>query len=87
MLDCILDQTWREYELKHRIDLKVEHVAKQTGINRDTISRLRRGKTHRYDADVLAKLAEFFGVPEGQPVPFLIVRYVDDKDAKEKAAP
>jgi transcriptional regulator with XRE-family HTH domain len=85
MVDCILDQIWRQYELDNRVDLKIEEVSEATGIHRDTISRIRHRKTKRFDADVLAKLAEFFGVPEGEPVPFLIVRYIDE-DAKKGAA-
>jgi transcriptional regulator with XRE-family HTH domain len=85
MVDCTLDQLWRQFEIEQRRDLKIEEVAQATGIHRDTISNLKNRKTNRFDADVLAKVAEFFGVKDGEPIPFLIVRYMGES-AKEKAA-
>ncbi len=84
MIDCILDQVWRQYEINNRCDLTIEQVAKSTKIHRDTIANLKNGKTSRYDADVIARVAEFFGAKEGEPVPFLVVRYMAG-DEKHKA--
>jgi len=75
MVDCTLDQVWRQYELDNRKNLTVDEVAQATGLHRDTIANLRNRKTHRYDRHVIAKIAEFFKAEEGKPVPFLVVRY------------
>jgi hypothetical protein len=83
MIDCILDQIWRQYEIDNRRTLTIGEVAEGTGIHRDVISRMRRGLTGRYDSDVVARLSQFFGVREGEPVPFLVVRYVEDVKAAE----
>jgi len=78
MIDCILDQVWRQYEINNRRTLTIGEVSAGTGVHRDVVSRMRRGITGRYDSDVVARLAQFFGAKEGEPVPFLVVRYVED---------
>jgi len=84
MVDCTLDQVWRQYEIEHRRDISIKEVSEKTGLTRDTISNMRNGKTARFDAHVIAALAEFFEFEPGQPVPFLVVREVEYD--KEKTA-
>lgn len=73
MIRCDLDRFWRQKEAELNRDITFLEVAEKTGINRDTISRLFNRKTDRYDSEVVAKIAEFFGVEDGQPIPFLVL--------------
>lgn len=66
---------WSQKEQHEGRRITVEEVAEATGLDRKTISGLLRGDTARFDADVLAKMCAYFGVSEGDPVPFLRVRY------------
>lgn len=63
---------WKNAELSWGRDIDVKEVAEATGLNWETVSNLKEGKTTRYDANVIAKICQFFGVQPGQPVPFLI---------------
>lgn len=73
MIKCELDRIWRQREAELNRDITFLEVSEKTGINRDTISRLFNRKTDRYDSEVVAKIAEFFGVQNGQPIPFLVL--------------
>lgn len=67
-----LELLWRKKELEVGRIITVQEVAKATGLNWETVAKLKAGHTSRYDADVMAKICHFFGVREGEPVPFLV---------------
>jgi transcriptional regulator with XRE-family HTH domain len=75
MVKSELFEVWAEKERQTGRRITIEEVAKATGLDPKTIAGLRRGETTRFDAHVLAKLCEYFGVSEGEPVPFLRVYY------------
>ena len=66
---------WHRKERELGRDLTVREVAEATGQDWKTIANLKAGKTSRFDAPVLAAICQYFGVPDGAAVPFLIVRY------------
>lgn len=53
-------------------EIQIQEMADQTGISRDTISRLMNQKITRVDEKTVFALCDFFGVPKGEPIPFLI---------------
>lgn len=63
---------WRKKELERGEIITIQEVAKTTGLNWETVDNLKAGRTTRYDTEVLDKICQFFDVPEGQPVPFLV---------------
>lgn len=63
---------WRKKELEWGRIVTVQEVAKATGLNWETVDNFKAGRTARYDAVVVAKICQFFGVREGDPVPFLV---------------
>lgn len=67
-----LGSLWRKKELEWGRIVTVQEVAKATGLNWETVDNLKAGRTDRYDARVVALICKFFGVAEGEPVPFLI---------------
>lgn len=75
MVKSELLELWTEKERKERRRITIEEVAQSTGLDRKTISNLLRGETSQFSAPVLAKVCEYFDVKDGQPVPFLKVRY------------
>ena len=72
---------WAEKEREQRRRITIMEVAEATGLDPKAIGSLRRGKTQRFDAHVLAKLCKYFGVAEGEPIPFLRVHYPKAKAA------
>lgn len=73
MVRCELDRIWRKREAELNKDITFLEVAEYAGVHRDTISRLFKGETNRYDGDLIAKVAEYLGVEDGQPIPFLVL--------------
>lgn len=67
-----LGTLWRKKELEWGRIVTVQEVAKATGLNWETVDNLKVGRTTRFDAAVVAKICQFFGVNEGEPVPFLV---------------
>jgi transcriptional regulator with XRE-family HTH domain len=68
---------WADKEKQEGRRITIEEVATATGLDRKTVAGLLRGETSRFDADVLARICQYFGVSEGEPVPFLKVRYLE----------
>lgn len=75
MIKSELLTLWTEKERQLGRRLTIGEVAEQTGLSRDAISGLLNSKTGRFDSDTIARMCEYFGVREGEQVPFLIVRY------------
>lgn len=67
-----LGALWRKKEVEWGRVVTVQEVSKATGLNWETVDNLKAGRTARYDAKVVAKICHFFGVREGEPVPFLV---------------
>ncbi len=67
----ILFEFWKEKEIEWGRTITVSEVAATIEASRDTITRLRDGKTTRYDGPVISRVCKFFDVPPG-PIPFLI---------------
>ena len=65
---------WSNKERQEGRRITIGEVSSATGLNRDTISGLLHNKTTRFDSDVIAALCDFFGVGDGEPVPFLVVQ-------------
>lgn len=76
-----LFEFWKQKEIEWGRTIPVMEVADAIGTSRDTITRLRKGTTTRYDAPVISKVCQFFDVPAG-PIPFLV--YVPDETGLEK---
>ena len=74
MVKSELLELWTEKERKEQRRIYVQEVAEATGVDRRSIARMLKGETTQFNGDVLAKLCEYFEVPEG-PIPFLKVRY------------
>lgn len=66
-----LFEFWKQKEIERGQPITVTEVAKATGISRDTLTRLKGGKTDRPDLEVLSKLCKYFNIPPGY-VPFLV---------------
>ena len=73
-----LKDFWRLKELEAGRIITVQEVSKATGISWESVDRLKSGETTRFDSPVLGKICQFFGVPSGEPVPFLKVSYSDE---------
>jgi DNA-binding Xre family transcriptional regulator len=63
---------WHEKEKELGKRLTIKDVAEATELAYSTVANFRAGKTKRFDEGVLAALCEYFGVPPGSIVPFLI---------------
>lgn len=79
-----LDEFWKKKELEKGEIISVHEVARATGLNWETIKKLRDNKTRRFDSHVIGRLCKYFGVPNGAAIPFLQVQY--EEVAEEKAA-
>lgn len=77
MVRSELLELWHKKELELRRELTIKEVAEATGLNWETVASLKKGTTTRFDSDILGALCAYFGVDEGQPVPFLKVRYIE----------
>lgn len=75
MVVCELFDYWKQRERVLGRQLTIEEVARGAGVHRDTVSALYHGKAVRYDGRSIGEVAKFLGVPDGTPVPFLVVRY------------
>lgn len=67
----------RDYVLQKQAEwgreILIKDIASATGLSRDTVSRMWNGKVRNASEDTLFALCQFFGVPKGEPIPF--VRY------------
>lgn len=70
---------WRQRELALGRIITIREVAKETGLNWETIKNLKEGNTTRFDDDVLATMCKFFNIEPGQPVPFLVYQLVEEE--------
>ena len=59
-----------DYQKKLGRTVPLSEVSRETGLARNAISRLEENKTERYDADVLTKLCQFYGVEVGDILEF-----------------
>ncbi|MCL4296416.1 MAG: helix-turn-helix domain-containing protein [Anaerolineae bacterium] len=75
MIKSELLEVWQQRERELGRDISVKEVADATNLDWDAINNLKYGKTGRFDSHVIGKICQFFGIPEGQPVPFLKVYY------------
>jgi len=73
---------WHEKERKLGKRLTVTDVAEGAGVDWKTVANLRDGKTTRFDSEPIAKLCQYFDVPDGATIPFLIVRYDNGTDGQ-----
>jgi len=77
-----LADLWRKKELERGKIITIQEVAKATGLNWETVDNLKAGRTTRFDADVIQKIGDYFGViEEGKPAPFLVFRLVEIEQA------
>lgn len=77
MIRVDLFRMWKEKEAREGRNIPVRDVAAAMGIDPDAVSKLKNGKTQRFDAHVLVALCRFIGAKSGEPVPFLI--FEDEK--------
>lgn len=75
MVTCELFDYWKQRERELGRPLTIEEVSQGSGVHRDTVSALYHGKMTRFDGRSVGNIAKFLGVPDGLPVPFLVVRY------------
>jgi len=74
MVKSELLKLWRQREVERGEVITVAEVVKATGLSRETVTNLKNGTTTRYDAPVVGEICKFFGIREGEPVPFLVYR-------------
>lgn len=53
-------------------EIKIKDIVENTGISRDTVSRMWNGKMVNVKQNTLFALCEYFQVPKGDPIPFLV---------------
>ena len=70
-----LIKLWNAKQEREGRVIKVSEVAEATKVDRRSITRLLKGKPEQFQAKVIGPLCEYFEVPHGQPIPFLIVCY------------
>lgn len=75
MVRSELLELWHKKELELGRELTIKEVAEATGLNWETVASLKKGTTTRFDSAILGALCQYFGIREGEPVPFLKVRY------------
>ena len=75
MIVSELSEFWKAKENEWGRKIGVNEVAKKTMLDWETVNALKKGSTKRYDAHVVGKICDFFEVPEGSSVPFLVLRY------------
>lgn len=74
-MNNMLADFWRKQEVAIGRIIPVSEVARETGLSWDTVKALKEGKISRVDFKTISKICRFFEIPEGVPVPFLIVDY------------
>jgi len=82
MIEIDLIPVWHAKERELGKRLNVKDVAEGAGVDWKTVANLRDGKTTRFDSGPIARLCQYFGVPEGGTIPFLIVRYNNGEDGQ-----
>ncbi len=53
-------------------EISIKEMSENSGISRDTISRMLNGSPTRVDENTVFALCDFFSVQPGDPIPFLI---------------
>jgi DNA-binding Xre family transcriptional regulator len=71
LIQVKLFEFWKQKEIELGRTIQVTEVSKATGISRDTLTRLKAGKTARPDLAVIDKLCRYFDIPTGT-IPFLV---------------
>ncbi len=69
-----LEQYIREKAVEWKRRITWAEIVEATGISESTLIRFSQSKSQRVDLGVLYKLCEFFDVPAGSPVPFLVYK-------------
>jgi len=76
-----LIKLWNAKQEKEGKLIKVSDVAEATDVDRRSITRLLKGDPPKqFQSKVIGPLCEYFDVPHGEPVPFLIVCYNGNDD-------
>ena len=75
MIEPRLRELLLDREKERRPPYLIKDLAASTGLAENTISNFRRGRTSRYDADVLNQLCRVLGVQVGD-----LLVYVPDSD-------
>lgn len=78
---CDLKSFWHECENRDKTRYTFRQVADAIGVHQSSVANLYNGKTTRFDEHIPGRIAAFFGVKNGEPIPFmrLIVVYSDSK--------
>ena len=63
---------WQEQEVRLGRRVTVSEVARSANLSRDAIQRLLDNNSTRFDGPTISAICEFFAVPPGTPIPFLI---------------
>lgn len=53
-------------------EIPIKDIVEKTGVSRDTVSRLMHNKAKNVHQDTIFALCEYFGIPKGQPIPFIV---------------
>lgn len=53
-------------------EIQIKEIVETTGLSRDTVSRLWNGKAKNANEGTIFALCQFFKIPKGQPVPFVL---------------
>lgn len=69
---------WHQKEMETGNDLSIREVADATGLSWETVNKIKRNKTTRFDTKVLTRLCEYFEVPDGDLIPFLRIDYAEN---------
>ena len=73
-IELTLEQFKRQKAVDWNRRITWTEISQSTGVSEGTLIRFAKGKSQRVDLGVLDKICEFFGVPAGNPVPFLIYK-------------
>lgn len=86
MIISELSDYWRRKELEWGRIITINEVAKETKLDWETVNNLKAGTTKRFDSHVIGKICDFFGIKEGETVPFLVLRYREVQKKKPTAS-
>ena len=74
IVELTLKQFVRQKAAEWNRDITWTEISEKTGIDENTLTRFSKNRSKRVDLGVLYKLCEFFGVPDGAPIPFLVFK-------------
>jgi putative transcriptional regulator len=77
-----LFQLWTRKEQRENRRITLTEVSEATGLSPETIRKLLKNQTRRFDESVIIALCEYFEVPPG-PVPFVVY----EPDEAEQRSP